>query len=72
MKIMKALEKLLKDYAGEYATGDEVFLVSFSASSMYMVNPSIIHNSLCKEALSTSGEWKPQLVYRSLRFNFEE
>uniref|UniRef100_A0A7N2L2Y4 Uncharacterized protein n=1 Tax=Quercus lobata TaxID=97700 RepID=A0A7N2L2Y4_QUELO len=29
-----ALERLLKDYAGRFATGDEVYLVWFPASSM--------------------------------------
>ena len=31
---VSALERLLKDYAGRFATGDEVFLVWFPVSSV--------------------------------------
>ncbi|MFQ6654674.1 hypothetical protein Gotur_025564, partial [Gossypium turneri] len=34
----KALEKLLKDHAGKYVTGDEVSMVSFILSCLYPLN----------------------------------
>ena len=45
---VSALERLLKDYAGRFATGDEVYLVWFPASSVFVpANLYIQYAALC-------------------------